>query len=405
VGSSETTRYWGINVRVRSGWGYAALILLCCALPATAAPAPRKDSVPPPFFPVRLLWEAPLGAPATPPVVVAAGRVFVALRTGTVAALAVDTGETLWTARLEPRGPMIADGERLLVPIEGAIEAVDPTTGSALWRAPVGNDPVLALMSTSGWVFALLESGTLEARRADTGARVWQQALGVPARAAPVVLADSIFVATRDGTIVALGVTDGVPRWRTRADGEAAGLVARDDRLYFGTGAKFFYCLTADDGRIEWRWRIGAGIVGAPALDDRHVYLVALDNQIRALDRRSGAQRWRKPLIARPIGAPVRVDGGIVPAVLASELRGLEPRDGGNQGRYPTDREVGVPVGVDRPYAQGGDLVIVPLSDGTTLALQARIEPAILPLTVLPGSAVPLTPAAAPAGLPPTAPR
>jgi outer membrane protein assembly factor BamB len=362
----------------------------------TSEGAPARDKAPSvlPFFPVNVVWQLALGAPPDGAPTRDDERLFVPLRTGSLVAISARNGSLLWTARLDAQGPIAADGTRLFVPTDGALEALDPATGEALWRAPLASGPVAGVSAIAGWVFLLHEDGTLEARRAATGERIWQRSTPAPVTAGPHVMAEFLFVGMSDGTAGAFRVTDGERVWVTRVEGAPSALTASPERLYFGTRSKFFYCLETRSGRIDWRWRIGAEIVGAPTLDEQHVYLVALDNQIRALDRNNGAQRWRKPLAARPIGSAVHVGASVVPASLAAELRGFAVKDGASQGRYPTSHELAaVPVVIPLPYTRGGEVIVAILADGSTLALQRGVEPAIVPLPALIGTPVALTPA------------
>jgi outer membrane protein assembly factor BamB len=238
-------------------------------------------------------------------------------------------------------------------------------------------------------VFVFLDTGGVDALRAAVGERLWQRTVGETLQGNAVVVGEHVFAATTSGDVTALRVLDGQPVWTTRVSGAGTGLTAYEGRLYVGAD-KFFFALDGASGRIEWRWRIGAAVIGPPAVDERHVYVTALDNQIRALDRRSGAQRWRQPLPARPVAGPVAVDGAVFTPCLAPQVLALRAADGTVLGQYATNRELAVaPVVLTRPYARGGSLVVVVLSDGATLALQRRIEPPVSPLTALPG--VPLT--------------
>ena len=56
----------------------------------------------------------------------------------------------------------------------------------------------------------------------------------------------------------------------------------------------------AEDGRVDWRWRTGGDVIGRPMADDRHVYFVAPDNVLRAMNLVTGGQQWMRPLPLRP---------------------------------------------------------------------------------------------------------
>lgn len=391
---------------MRTRWCAIALLATTTVVSADVAPVAERAGRTPPlpsFFPVRVLWGAAFGvAPAAPPVV-DAGQLYVALRTGRVVALSMDRVAYVWNVPLTASGPLAIDDGKLFVPAAGALEALDTATGTSTWRAPLPDGAVLGVTATSGWVFVALE-GEVVALRAESGERVWARQLSAKLSAPPLVQADRLFAGTVEGDVLVLDVKTGEPRWTMRVEGAPVGFGLRGERLYFGTSGKQFYSLRANDGFIEWRWRIGATIIGDPGFDAQHVYVVALDNQVRALDLRSGAQRWRKPVPARPIGGAIPLGPSVIVPCLASEVRAFAAKDGANQGRYQTDAELNaMPAIVGRPLTRGGDVMAMVLSDGSALGLQRRVEPALAGLGVLPGLPVPFTPAT-PATAPPPRP-
>src|SRR5262245_25330623 len=220
----STTRYWGVRMLKPTLLGVA--LIGSAAVTTLANTAPAQPTLPAAisFFPLRLLWSAALGAPPGAPPVTDGDSIFVALRTGSVSALTAGAGTPVWSARLEPRGPLATDGGRVFVATDGAIEALDAKTGSAVWRTPtVDGRGVLAVTATAGWVFVIIDSGELRALRAESGLLVWQQTVNSPARAAPVVEGQLLYVGTTNGDISALNLADGTPAWTTRLDGEPAG--------------------------------------------------------------------------------------------------------------------------------------------------------------------------------------
>ncbi len=96
---------------------------------------------------------------------------------------------------------------------------------------------------------------------------------------------------------------------------------------------KQFCSLFLESGRKkrdDWCFQVGAVVIGRPAADATHVYFVALDNLLRAHDRKNGAYRWKKDLRYRPsagpllVGASVAVPGS-VPSVQVFDARRGSP--------------------------------------------------------------------------------
>lgn len=98
-------------------------------------------------------------------------------------------------------------------------------------------------------------------------------------------------------------------------------LTAFPDRIFAGGTDDFFYSLDPKDGGVQWKWRVGGDVTGAAVADARRVYVVSMDNMLRALDRRHGDLRWKRPLMSRPVGGPLFLGGFLVLAQVSPELR------------------------------------------------------------------------------------
>ena len=171
-------------------------------------------------------------------------------------------------------------------------------------------------------------SGTLLVLRGLDGQLIWHRDLGAPLSAPPALAADRVYAPAKDGRIVALRLDTGEPIWERRIGGVPSEMLALDDRLYVGSDDNFFYCLTARTGQIDWRWRTGGDVVGTPVVDERRVYFVSFDNILRALDRRSGAQRWKRPLPFRPITGPLMAGEMVIVTGVAPPLNAYLTKDG-----------------------------------------------------------------------------
>jgi outer membrane protein assembly factor BamB len=172
------------------------------------------------------------------------------------------------------------------------------------------------------------EAGQIGALRAADGTIVWQRSLDSPAHAPASLAEDRVYVSTSDGRLVTLRVDTGEPVWERRLGGAANEILVSGDRLYVGTQDNFFYCVLARDGTIDWRWRTGGDVVGRPVSDERRVFFVALDNVLRAMDRRSGAQVWMRPLPVRPFAGAVLAGSSVVVAGQPAQLRVFTTKDG-----------------------------------------------------------------------------
>jgi hypothetical protein len=212
--------------------------------------------------------------------------------------------------------------------------------------------------------------------------------------------------------MVAADITTGNSIWETTLGGVGGALVAAADRVYAGASDRLFYCLKAQNGEIDWAKRIGAAIVGSPTVDVAHVYFLALDNVVRALDRSNGNQRWQHAYPRRASTGPSI--GGTYAFVASSSSPDIWmwTRDGRPAGSLTLPAAPVVPPAiVERStatldvlavtgnlagqwqltlLASAGEPPLVPFTElpGAVLKLEARdvpAEPPLVPLTHLPG--------------------
>ncbi len=261
-------------------------------------PAPPEA---PALFPLRPVWTLALTSSLAVPPAFHGSRGYFPIDGDRLAAYDLDTGEELWRMPARTQSKPAAGEGLVFIAEPEALAALREADGSEAWRLPLTERLAAPLVWDNGWLIAATASGTLLALRGLDGHLVWRRDLGSPLSAPPALAADRVYAPAKDGRIIALRVDTGEPLWERRLGGTPSGMLALDDRLYVGSDDNFFYCLTARHGQIDWRWRTGGDVVGTAVVDERRVYFVSFDNILRALDRRSGAQRWKRPLPLRPL--------------------------------------------------------------------------------------------------------
>lgn len=352
---------------------------------------------PPQQVPDDERWSTALGETSIAPLI--ADKLVYAFRPpATVAAFALEDGREIWTAELAPEYPLVVDGGRLFVSTDEAMHALDAATGAVVWRQPTGGLTAPPLVH-QGWVITVT-AGEVIARRAADGTVVWRQPNGAQ-QLRPTIDGDTLYLPLADGTVLAHDLTTGARVWAHKLREAPSEIAALGDRVYVGSEDKFFYCLDADNGRVEWRFRVGATVIGRPVVDANRVYFAAMDNQVRALDRVDGATEWQGGLPFRPSSGPLLFGTAVVVPGGVSDLKTFDAETGksGRAMTYPAP--LASPPSI-QPSAKG------PLAATVTGALDSEWklslwEPAmtvpIAPLTVLPGKAAPLLPALPSAGV------
>jgi outer membrane protein assembly factor BamB len=276
------------------------------------------------LFPIQKRWTLALNVQLSAAPAFDARNAYFALAGDQIVSYALATGAQVWatTARTQSN-----------------LAVVD---GRVAWRLPFSETLAQAPVWDNGWLVLVTKQPAVLAFRATDGALIWRRELRAAAHAAPALAADRVYIPTEDGHVVALRVDTGAPVWDRRLGGPPSEILALDNRLYVGSKDNFFYCLEAIDGAVGWRFRTGADVAGLPAIDERNVYLVSLDNVLRALSRASGVQRWIRPLPLRPIGGPIKAGDTLVVSGIAG-VRGYNINDGSAAGEAPVDGELATP--------------------------------------------------------------
>ncbi len=374
----------------------AALVL------SFASGSPAADRFPAPRLPVKTHWSVDLRAGVGGAPVSDGDRVYLALRTAHIVALALSDGHELWRIEKDVSAPMAASDGMLFVSAADAIEALRGTDGKSIWTAPRVK-AAAPLVAAAGLLIAATESEVVTIKAAD-GQIVWRHAAG-GVRQAPIVDGERVFVGADDGRLLAMKLSTGEVTWEKYVEGGVTALAAYRGLVYAGAGNKQFYCMDARNGAVRWPYRIGSIPSGAIAVDDDRVYFTALDNVVRALDRETGNQQWQTPLNRRPV-AGVRLVGHVIfVQVSGTELRMLLDRTGAGSGNIPLPGETTRDTPPDvRETAAGVNVVVVTggLSNQWQLTLIGpAAEPALEPLdrwTPLPGVSFLTDPLPAPIG-------
>jgi outer membrane protein assembly factor BamB len=193
-----------------------------------------------------------------------------------------------------------------------------PTAAPAeRWRFAVPfdqNDPNAELLAdllvlswpvvADGVVYAGALDGALYAIEASSGAQRWRLETGaIGLVAAPVIADGVVFAGAQDGLLLAVDAASGQERWRLAVGGEAIGAPSVSGGLVFvtaaadiGGGSAELVAVDATDGTERWRVAVGnQPLYAAPATDGELVYVPGQGEDemaaLFALEAASGAER------------------------------------------------------------------------------------------------------------------
>jgi hypothetical protein len=353
---------------------------------AAAAEVAGGSTLATPYL-LRPLWSTELPAPAAAPAAFDATHAYVPLRNGRLVAIDLLTGQTAWSIELTTTiSPACGDG-LVYVSSEDTTAALEPLDGKIRWRASFAGAKYTSLTWEAGWLIAGTSAAEIVKFRARDGHVIWRVPAGSILRSSPAVDADVLYAPLEDGQVAALSLETGEKLWDRRFRGKATEILVFNHRLFLGSEDNFFYCLKTKDGSLIWRWRTGADVVGRPVTDESRVYFLSLDNLLRALDVKHGKQLWKRALPRRPRFGPVQLDDVLIVAGIAPQVDAFRAdEDGSPAGTLVAAGELAMrphPALYAPPLSNG---LVLLTRDGRLQAFAGSIDPAVAPLSDLPGT-------------------
>jgi outer membrane protein assembly factor BamB len=381
--AAATTRY---SVGNRPTVGLAALVIIAAAVTASAQqPAPETTNPAERIVALDARWTVSF---ATAPSA-AAGYdqqlAYVPLKGGELVAIDLSDGKVAWFVPFATTTtPATGDG-LVFAAGDGAITALEQRSGTPLWKTPIDSPLAAGLYWDTGWLLASTESGDLLALHAQDGRILWRQALGSPWLVPPTPAGDRLYVALRDGRIAALAIDSGIAAWASPLNEPVTGMLALEDQLLVGSRKNVIHSLSLSTGRVRWTQRAGADTAGAPEADDKLIYFAALDNMLRALDRRNGNLRWSRSLPSRPAAGPLRTGDVVLVPFVTTDIGAFTATTGAPAFTIRAVGEIGGVPFIRESVPATAPLLVAMSREGALQGFAPRIETPPVPLGELPG--------------------
>ena len=238
------------------------------------------------------------------PPALAEGTVYLPSSDHNVYAIDIETRDTRWVFETENwvwATPLVVEDTVFIASMDHILYAVDSQSGNEVWRfaesqsalpaAPAYAESTLYLGSLDGNIYAV---------DAKTGASQWRYKVDGSVWAAPLIQDDMLYFGTISGKIYALSTANGKEVWQASVGGQVRGTPAYvNGILYFGCEDGRLYAFKAQDGRQATsplgRQLEKASIYTSPVYDGQHLYIVATDGQVYALDLEQNTVRETNP--------------------------------------------------------------------------------------------------------------
>lgn len=168
-------------------------------------------------------------------------------------------------------------------------------------------------------------AGRIYALESQTGQEVWSTETKHPTSASPAIDSTTVYTVTGQdecnsgsgkGFLHAVARTDGSEKWRADLGGLArsAPIVAGNHVYVSRTSLtdSWLFSFDTETGEKIWGFDAGDHFPGWPAVTTDRIYVVARDQQLYSIDRKSGTIQWKfsgDAINHTPVSAPTVVDG------------------------------------------------------------------------------------------------
>jgi len=238
---------------------------------------------------IKRVWTASIGSggdkrtPLTALPVIAEDRVFTLDTAGNLSAFTLENGKRVWRQSVVPRG-------------EGSSGAVG---GGIAWHEG-------KLYVTAGYKHLIAVDPA-------SGSQIWRAVLPAPARSAPTVMDGRVYLVTLDNRLMVYTAVDGKLLWQYTGVSEATNLlgsasVAADETLVvLPLSSGELFGLRPENGQVVWQDNLSsvrrggalsaiADVRGLPVIDRGLVFAVSYSGRMVALDQVTGQRRWQREI-------------------------------------------------------------------------------------------------------------
>ena len=196
--------------------------------------------------------------------------------------------------------------------------AVAPGLNNVKWKFKTGGKVVSTPAIDAGTAYFGSSDHYLYAVRTSDGSLRWRFKTDGAVNSSPAVSEGLVFAGSLDGTFYAIDADTGTLKWKFATGGEkrftAAGLhgmqpstetmpdpfdvflsspAVAGGTVYFGSGDNNVYALDAKSGALKWKFATGDVVHASPAISEGALYIGSWDRNLYALNASSGALLWK----------------------------------------------------------------------------------------------------------------
>lgn len=317
---------------------------------------------------------------------IAYGMVYAAAADGTVEAISLDRGKTLWDADVDELivgGVGVSNRLVLVGTASGKVVALDRESGEPLWQSEVGGEVLSAPQCNGPMVFVQTFNGEVLGLDASNGARLWSYRSTLPVltlrgTSTPLIFRDSLIAGFANGRVISFDMRTGAVDWNTRiavakGDSEIQRLVDIDGDMLLGSQLLFaasyqgkIAAMDPASGRRIWDYDASSYVGLSEGFGN--VYVVDADGTVTAYQQQGRGAQWAQTVLARrKLSGSATLGSYVVVGDFEGYLHALSQVDGHLSARTRVDSD-----GIQADVQSEGDLLIVYGNSGKLAAYKLQ---------------------------------
>ena len=243
--------------------------------------------------------------------------IYVASAEGTIEAITLEKGKSVWDADLEQLlvgGVGVGDNAIFVGTATGEVVALNKQNGEVLWSIELGGEVLAAPQAKDGIVYVQTFDGQILALKVEDGERLWSFRNNLPVltlrgTSTPMIFRDSIIAGFANGRVISFELDTGAVRWNTRVtvakgDSEIQRIIDIDAPILENNGLIYavsyqgkIAAIDPSSGRRLWA-NDTSSYVGM-SVGFGNIYVVAEDGSVTAFEKNGQGARWAQTVLER----------------------------------------------------------------------------------------------------------
>jgi outer membrane protein assembly factor BamB/tRNA A-37 threonylcarbamoyl transferase component Bud32 len=249
----------------------------------------------------------------------------------------------LWVFSCEDeiRGtPVIDKGMVLAGAYDNNLYALNPASGEFIWKYAAEGGLTGRPAITDELIIAGSEDKRVHAVSLNNGKVSWTYYTEGAVRSSPLLAEGHIFIGSDDAQLHAINASYGRGAWKTEVDGPVRSTpLAIGERVFFGCECGDVYSVNLR-GEIKWRFHAKRAVTSSPCEANGLLYIGSVDNQLYALDIKSGWAVWRFRSNHAIISSPAIAQGIVVFGSADGRIYALDANSSKEKWHFETEDQV-----------------------------------------------------------------